>query len=68
MAESEAPDDERRGWTYAFMILLLVSVWMLSMRLANAPLLVLDFEVTLVYLPTALAAIVVAYVSLKRPK
>jgi hypothetical protein len=68
MAESESPDDERRGWTYAFIILLLVSVWMLSMRLANVPLLMLDFEVTLVYLPTALAAIVAGYVSLKRPK
>ena len=58
MAPSGTQTDERRPWTYAFLILLLVSLWMLTMRLMNTPFLALDFEISLVYLPTALAGII----------
>lgn len=58
--------DEGRTWISAFVILLLVSIWMLSMRIMNSAFLMLDFEVTIVYLPTVLAAVVVAYLSLRR--
>jgi len=57
--------EDRKTWLYAFVILLLVSIWMLSMRLMNNPLLVLGFEISLVYLPTALAGIIVLYLTKK---
>ena len=57
--------DDRRTWIYASVILILVSVWMLVLRLMNSPFLMLDFEVALVYLPTLLAAIVAVYVAVK---
>jgi TRAP-type C4-dicarboxylate transport system permease small subunit len=58
MAASNTQAEERRPWIYAFVILVLVSAWMLTMRLMNNPFLALDFEVCLVYLPTALAGII----------
>ena len=64
-ATSATVIDDRRTWIYAFAILVLVSVWMLVLRLMNSPFLMLDFEVALVYLPTLLAAIVAAYVTVK---
>jgi len=39
---------------------------MLTLRLMNASFLLLDFEVTLVYFPTALAGGIVLYLSRKR--
>jgi len=48
---------------YAFVILLFVSLWTLTMRLMNSPFLTLDFEVSLVYLPTVLAGIIVFQVA-----
>jgi TRAP-type C4-dicarboxylate transport system permease small subunit len=59
MAASDTRAEERNPWIYAFVILLLVSAWMLTMRLMNNPFLALDFEVCLVYLPTALAGMIV---------
>jgi hypothetical protein len=38
---------------------------MLSMRLLNSAFLALDFEVSLVYLPTLLAGLIALYLSLK---
>jgi TRAP-type C4-dicarboxylate transport system permease small subunit len=58
MAASDTQAEERKPWLYAFAILLLVSAWMLTMRLMSNPFLALDFEVSLVYLPTALAGII----------
>ncbi len=59
MVTSESASDERKTWTYAFVILLLVSSWILVMRLSNNPFLAQDFEITVVYLPTVLAGIIV---------
>ncbi len=61
MRESESPPDERRLWLYAFGILLLVSLWLLALRLFNSAFLAFDFEVALVYFPTALAGIIALY-------
>lgn len=59
--------DERRSWISALVILLLVSLWMLTMRFMNSAFLMLDFEVSIVYFPTVLAALVVLYLSLRSP-
>jgi len=66
MAASDTQSEERRPWIYAFLILLLVSLWALTMRLIKNPFLALDFEVSLVYLPTVLAGIIVFQVARKR--
>jgi hypothetical protein len=58
MTQSETEAEERKPWIYAFAILLLVSFWMLTLRIMNNAFLALDFEVTLVYFPTALAGVV----------
>jgi len=58
MTASNSQVEERKPWVYAFVILLLVSLWMLTLRLMNTPFLALDFEVSLVYLPTILAGII----------
>jgi hypothetical protein len=58
MAASSAQAEESKPWTYAFIILLLVSIWMLTMRLMHDSFLALDFEIALVYFPTALAGII----------
>jgi TRAP-type C4-dicarboxylate transport system permease small subunit len=63
MAASESPIEERKPWVYAFIILLFVSLWMLTLRLMNNPFLALDFEVSLVYLPTILAGIIVLQIT-----
>lgn len=65
MATSATAPDERSTWIYAFVILLLVSTWMLALRLMKSPFLMLDFEVTVVYLPTLLAGIVATYVTMR---
>jgi predicted tellurium resistance membrane protein TerC len=66
MAASGTQTEERRPWVYAFIILLLVSLWMLTMRLLNSPFLAPDFELSLVYVPTVLAGIIVIQLSRKR--
>ena len=66
MAASNSESEERRPWIYAFLVLLLVSLWMLLMRLMHIPFLALDFEISLVYLPTILAGIIVLQVTRKR--
>jgi hypothetical protein len=66
MAASNSQSDDRRPWIYAFLLLLLASVVMLAMRLMNTPFLALDFEVSLVYLPTVLAGIIVWQVGRKQ--
>ncbi|MGA2971320.1 MAG: hypothetical protein ABSE39_01705 [Candidatus Bathyarchaeia archaeon] len=65
MAVSPNSTDERRLWLFAFLILLLVSLWILTMRLLNGAFLALDFEVTIVYLPTVLAGMIVLYLFLR---
>jgi TRAP-type C4-dicarboxylate transport system permease small subunit len=65
MTTSAITSDERTSWTYAFLILLLVSAWTLLMRVMKSPFLMLDFEVSVVYLPTALAGILTTYLTLK---
>jgi len=67
MVASETPSGEKKSWLYAFVILLLVSSWMLSMRILNIPFLMLDFEVVVIYVPTILAGIILlAHARLKR--
>jgi len=65
MTASNSQVEERKPWVYAFVILLLVSLWMLTLRLMNTPFLALDFEVSLVYLPTILAGIIVLQITRK---
>jgi hypothetical protein len=65
MEDSASTSDEKKAWTYAFLILLIVSAAMLATRLTGREFLVLDFEIALVYFPTVLAGIAVAYVSIK---
>lgn len=50
------------------MILILVSGWMLLMRLMNSAFLSLEFEISLVYLPTVLAGIVAFYAAKKQER
>jgi hypothetical protein len=64
LAASQDSPDEKRLWLFAFMILVLVSLWLLVLRLFNSAFLALDFEVTLVYFPTALAGVIALYLSL----
>lgn len=67
MTASETRSDERKSWLYVFVILLLVSFWLLVLRLLNLSFLVLDFELVVVYIPTILAGIIVVYtMKLKR--
>jgi len=65
MADSAAESDEKTSWIYAFLILLSVSVAMLALRLTGRQFLVLEFEVAVIYFPTALSGIVAAYLTLK---
>ena len=65
MAEPKPEAEAFRPWIYAFAILLLVSIWMLAMRLMNSSFLPLDFEASLVYLPTVLAGGIVIYLARK---
>jgi len=67
VALSDTPVDERRNWISALVILLVVSLWMLTMRIMNSAFLMLDFEVSIIYFPTVLAALVVVYISLRGP-
>ncbi len=67
LAASHDPADERKLWLFAFVILLLVSLWVLILRLYNSAFLALEFEVTLVYLPTVLAGVIALYLSLTKP-
>jgi TRAP-type C4-dicarboxylate transport system permease small subunit len=65
LEESPGSTDERKLWLFAFLVLLLVSLWMLTMRLLNSAFLALDFEASLIYLPTILAGLIALYLSLK---
>ncbi len=58
--------DERKSWIYAFLILLIISIIMLTMRVLGKEFLVLEFEVALVYFPTVLAGAAAAYLTVKR--
>jgi uncharacterized membrane protein YhdT len=66
MAEPTPQAEASKLWIYAFTILLLISIWMLTMRLMNSSFLPLDFELTLVYLPTVLAGVIVVRLVRKR--
>ena len=65
MATSTAEVEEKTPWVYAFVILLLVSAWMLTMRLLNMQFLSTEFEFPIIYLPTVLAGLVVVYLTTK---
>ena len=67
-SQAEIQSEARRPWQYAFLILVLVSISMLTLRLMNLAFLAIDFEVTLVYLPTALAGGIVLYLSRKQER
>jgi len=49
-----------REWVYALLLLTLVSAFFLALRLSGRALLALDFEVLVVYLPTAICLLVCA--------
>jgi TRAP-type C4-dicarboxylate transport system permease small subunit len=66
LADTPGPVDERRLWVFAFLILLLVSLWIMAMRLLNGAFLSLEMEASLVYLPTVLAGGIAFYLSVKR--
>jgi len=68
MLISATASDEKKAWTYAFVILLIISAAMLALRLAGKEFLILDFEVALIYFPTILAGIAAAYVTVKGVK
>jgi len=57
--------EETKPWLYAFLILVIVSACMLTLRLLDAQFLPTEFEVTLVYLPTALAGIITLYLNMR---
>jgi uncharacterized membrane-anchored protein len=61
-------EEDKKTWSYAFIILILVSIWMLLMRLMNSSFIPLDFEISLVYLPTVLSGIIAFYVSRKQER
>jgi uncharacterized membrane-anchored protein len=65
MAEPKSEAEALKPWVYAFTILLLISIWMLAMRLMNSSFLPLDFEASLVYLPTVSAGGIVIYLARK---
>jgi hypothetical protein len=65
MAGSASASDEKKAWTYAFLILLIISAAMLATRLMGKEFLVLGFEIALIYFPTVLAGIAAAYVSIR---
>lgn len=58
MVVSETTSGEKKSWLYVFVILLLVSFSIFSVRMLNIPFLMLDFEVVVVYVPTILAGII----------
>ena len=63
MADSATNSDEKTAWVYAFFILLLISLAMFALRLTGRQFLVVEFEVALIYFPTALSGIIAGYVS-----
>jgi hypothetical protein len=65
LAASPNSGNEAKLWFFAFLILLVVSCSMLAMRLTKSAFLAFDFEVMIVYMPTALAGIIVLYLFVK---
>jgi hypothetical protein len=65
MAESATNSNEKTAWTYAFLILLLVSAAMIVLRLTGKQFLVFEFEVALIYFPTVLSGMIVAHAIMK---
>jgi TRAP-type C4-dicarboxylate transport system permease small subunit len=69
LAASPKSEDEAKLWVFAFLILLAVSSLILAMRVMKSAFLALDFEVMIVYLPTALAGAIALYLFLRtKPK
>jgi hypothetical protein len=66
LADAPTTIDERRLWVFAFLVLLLVSLWVLAMRIFNSAFLSIELEASLVYLPTVLAGGIALYLSVKR--
>jgi hypothetical protein len=65
LINSTASSEDRRTWTHAFIILFIVSVLILTARLLGKQFLATDFEVVVVYFPTALAGLAALYVTMK---
>ena len=63
MNASNSQIEDHKSWTYAFVILVIVSLSVLILRIMNQSFLSLDFEISLFYLPTVLAGIVAFQVS-----
>jgi hypothetical protein len=55
---------EEKGWRLAFLVLLVFSLATALLRLTGVPFLILEFELSLIYLPMLLAGAVV--VALRR--
>ncbi len=57
MQSDQSQFGEKQGWKSAFLALLIISALMLSLRLSGAAFLILEFEFSLIYLPTILAGL-----------
>ena len=67
VAEPSTGIDEKGPWTYAFVIMVLLSLLMLALRSSGKSFLALDFEATLIYFPTLLSGIITLLVSARHP-
>ncbi len=57
--------DDRRTWAYSCLVMVIVALLILVSRMLGEPFLALDFEVTVVYLPTVLVALIALYLNLE---
>ena len=65
MLSPATKSDEKAAWLHAFIILLVVSLAMAGLRLTGRQFLVFEFEISLIYFPTALAGIIAFYMTMK---
>lgn len=56
---------EEKGWRLAFLVLVLISLVTALLRVSGVPFLILEFELSLIYLPTILAGLILAVVRRK---
>jgi len=57
--------DDRRTWAYSCLVMVIVALLILASRMLGEPFLAFDFEVTVVYLPTVLVALIALYLNLE---
>ncbi len=57
--------DDRRTWAYSCLVMVIVALLILVSRMLGEPFLAFDFEVTVVYLPTVLVALIALYLNLE---